>query len=231
MANTQIEDLRIAIRETLHVSGDKVYARRMRAYMKEKFEFYGLSAGDRRILTKDLIKESRTLSVDHRFELAESLWQEPYRECHYTAMDVLSTVESKIDHTYLQRVEELITTHSWWDTVDWLASHLVGQICREYRAEGELYLMEWLNSDDIWLNRTCLIHQLFYKEAANFEKLKDYIFALEHKNEFFIQKVIGWALRQYSKSNAYEVEEYIRDHPAMSNLARREGLKHINKMI
>lgn len=229
MANTQIEHLRIAIRETLQVNGDEGYARQMKAYMKGKFEFYGLTAGDRRTTTKDLIKESRKLSVDHRFQLAEALWQEHYRECHYTAMDILSTIETKIDESYLSRVENLIMTNSWWDTVDWLASHLVGSIYRKTSSEREVYLNKWLSSEDIWLNRSCLIYQLFYREDTNFERLKDYIYALEHKKEFFIQKAIGWALRQYSKSNAYAVEEFVNDQPIMSNLARREAMKHINR--
>ena len=142
MAITQFDHLRIAIRETLQVNCDEGYARRMKSYMKGKFEFYGLSAGDRRIATKDLIKESRKLSVDHRFQLAEALWQEQYRECHYTAMDILSTIESKIDESYLSRVEKLIVTNSWWDTVDWLASHLVGWICRKTSSESDEQVAE-----------------------------------------------------------------------------------------
>ena len=229
MAIMQIEQLSNEIRETLQSGGDELYAKRMKAYMKGKFEYIGLSAGDRRAMTKAIVKRSRNLSVDHRVELAEKLWQEDYREYHYTAMDILSTVESKIDQSYLSRLEGLITTNSWWDTVDWLASHLVGSMCRQSSVKSEAYLVKWLDDDNIWLNRTCLIYQLFYRDDTDFEKLKDYIYALEHKKEFFIQKAIGWALRQYSKSNPYEVEEFVEDHPVMSNLARREAMKHINK--
>ena len=229
MAITEIERLRIEIRETL-LSGDDIdYAKRMKTYTKDKFEYIGLSAGGRRTLIKPLIKKAKSLTVDDRFILAESLWQERYRECHYAAMDVLTTVESKIDDSYLPRVESLIASHSWWDTVDWLASHLAGAICRRPSPDTEAYLLKWLSSDNIWLNRTCLIHQLFYRDDTNFEKLKDYIYALEHKKEFFIQKAIGWSLRQYSKVNPYEVEEFIDSNPVLSNLARREGMKHINK--
>ncbi len=229
MAIMQIEQLSNEIRDTLIGSGDQHYAKRMKAYMKGKFEYIGLSAGDRRSMTKAIVKSSRKLSVDQRVELAEKLWQEDYRECHYTAIDILSTVESKIDETYLSRVEGLITINSWWDTVDWLASHLVGSICRQSSVSSETYLVKWLGDEDIWLNRTCLIYQLFYRDDTDFDRLKDYIYALEHKKEFFIQKAIGWALRQYSKSNPYEVEEFVDDHPIMSNLARREAMKHINK--
>jgi 3-methyladenine DNA glycosylase AlkD len=110
MAYTEINDLRIGIRTALQVKADEQYANKMKAYMKGKFEYYGLTAGERRSIVNPHIKDSKKLSVDLRFDLAEALWQEECRECHHVGMDILSTVESKVDQTHLSRVERLIST-------------------------------------------------------------------------------------------------------------------------
>ena len=229
MSNNEIHICLKQIRDQLSANADLDRAQQMKAYMKHHFDFYGIAAVDRRAMTKPIIRKTIKLPLESKFLLAHELWQLPQREYQYVAMDILAHSEKKINRTHIGHTLTLIQTKSWWDTVDWLASHLIGNIFRIDNKAAETYLLDWLESDNIWLNRTCLIYQLFYKNDTDYEQLKAFILILKDKDEFFIQKAIGWALRQYSKTDALAVEDFLLEHTSLSGLARREVMKYINK--
>ncbi len=214
--------------EVLSAEANEQSAHKMKKYMKGHFSFLGLSSTHRRTLTKPLIKELRKTTLDDRLQLSRELWLLDQREYQYVGMDILQTIEKKITIAHIDDIIWLITHKSWWDTVDWLGSHLVGQAFKNHPSSMDSYLLQWLESDDIWLNRVCLIYQLFYKNNTDFERLKDHIYALQPKKEFFIQKAIGWSLRQYSRIDPLAVEYFINDTP-LSKVAIREGMRHIRR--
>jgi len=109
-----------------------------------------------------------------------------------------------------------------------LAPNFVGFILLNYPDLRNEYLSVWLQSDNIWLNRTALLFQLRYRQETDFELLKEIIDSLKHKNEFFVKKAIGWALREYSKSEPTLVEDYIKT-AQLKPLSEKEGMKHILK--
>jgi 3-methyladenine DNA glycosylase AlkD len=121
-------------------------------------------------------------------------------------------------------LEKLITTESWWDTVDGLAANQVGGVLARFPEIREPYIDRWRQEEDFWLRRTTLLFQLRYKGQTD----ADLLFALIKENladqEFFIQKAIGWSLREYSKSNAEAVQQFVAE-TELSGLAQREALK------
>lgn len=200
----------------------------MEKYMRNKFSYYGLTSPERKLLVKPYIPNTRNLGLDDLFESIFSLWEDPFRESQYAAMDILIANKKRLRKEDLLHVKELLVTESWWDTIDLLASHLVGILCQKYPELIESYIHSWVDSDNIWLNRSGLIFQLKYKDETDFDLMKSYILKLKHKEEFFIQKAIGWSLRQYSRFDPEGVTAFVQSHQ-FSKLAEKEAMRIILK--
>jgi len=169
----------------------------------------------------------KMLSHNELFSYAEALWKLPQRELQYMAVDALDTRSKKLDATFLDRIEHLIVTKSWWDTVDGLAPNIAGSIFSSDEAARMTWVEKWNNSENMWLNRSALLHQLRYKENVNLNLLFALVESHIGSKEFFINKASGWALRQASKFYPVEVKEFIDNHPNLSNLTIREGSKYV----
>lgn len=203
------------------------HAAAMKKYMKNLFPFLGIKSPERKKLSKTFIQE---LCAIEDFEThVLSLWDLPEREYQYVAVDFLVKKKKHLNESHLDLIESLIITKSWWDTVDLIASHLVGTIFSKSPEFIQSRGRVWINSDNIWLQRSMLLFQLKYKEKTDKELLFSIIRQTKHIEEFFIQKAIGWALREYSKTNPADVVRFI-ESQSLSNLARKEGLKHIQKV-
>lgn len=201
---------------------DIVIASGMSKYLKNKFEFYGIKKPLRTEISIDILKISKTLTEDEIIALVWDLWNEDYRELQYLALDLLrmNFKKTKIDINF---VEKLIVTKSWWDSVDALYHHTGLYFKNNYEDET---LWNWVGSDNIWLNRSAILFQLKYKNETDLDVLKKVIISLKHKNEFFIQKAIGWSLREYAKTNANFVINLV-EELELKGLAKREALKHL----
>lgn len=207
---------------------DEEVAKPMQAYMKSHFSFLGIKAPNRRSLTKPFLKEVRHLPAEEFRLLVKRLWELQEREYQYVALDALIKQKNQLVESDIDLIETLITTKSWWDTVDLIASHLVGALFEKEPHLLTTYGEKWLHSGNIWLQRSMIIFQLKYKEKTDEALLFSTIRRLKHIDEFFIQKAIGWALREYSKTKPEVVESFIEQEP-LSNLSKREGLKVILK--
>lgn len=198
----------------------------MQKYMKNHFSFYGIDSPTRRLLLKGIIaKEGKPSPLVVR-NLSELLWHAEEREMQYAAMDFLDTIKKKLQESDLSLIENLITTKSWWDTVDALSSHLAGNWLLQFPQNKEKILQQWYNSKNMWLQRTVLIHQLNYKEKTDERILFDYCRKLSNSNEFFIKKAIGWALRQYARTAPANVKAFV-VQTELSTLSVREATKHL----
>lgn len=210
---------------TLRKNMDPEKAPQMAAYMKNKFPFLGIQKPQRQQLTKEFIKEAKKgKTVD--WDTVSMLWNLPEREFQYLAVDYLIALKDYIKAEDIERIEKLITTKSWWDTVDAIASIIVGQMCRNYPELIESHIMEWAVSSNIWLVRTAILFQLKYKENTNINLLSKIIMENSEQKEFFITKAIGWVLREYSKTNKEWVREFIGNN-ALQPLSIKEGSKYI----
>lgn len=198
----------------------------MEAYMKSRFPFFGIQAGERKAVQKKYQKEIRALSKEDRFQLVRDLWERDEREYQQLAVDIHSDRYRELKMEDLSHIVTLITTKSWWDTVDLIASRLVGQILQNEPNAQKQYCKLWLNSKNMWLQRTAVLFQLKYKNHTDFDLLGDIIVQLKESNEFFIQKAIGWALREYSKTNPNVVREFMNTN-TLKPLSVREGSKYL----
>ena len=198
----------------------------MKAYMKGHFEFLGVPSSERRVATRELIKQTKNRSNEELWSITGRLWSRSEREYQYVAMDIWAKNFKKLKPNDIKYIEKLILNKSWWDTVDWLASHMVGQLFKSYPDMIEMTTKRWIKSDNIWLNRTCILYQLFYNSETDVDRLRYYIENVKLKKDFFIQKAIGWSLRQQSKFDSQMVVKLV-EELNLSGLAKREALRLI----
>lgn len=201
-------------------------AKPMEAYMKHHFPFLGIKSPGR---TEALKAFFATHELPGRSELFNEVW-EIYglreREYQYVAIALLSKKLKSLDVVDLGFLEKLITEKSWWDSVDAISPTIVGDIVKRNRIEGEKVMLLWSDSDNMWLIRAAILHQLKYKKETNEKILIEIILKQVHSNEFFIQKAIGWVLREYAKTNPSFVRKFVGEHE-FKPLSKREALKHI----
>ena len=216
----------------LKKNGNEEYARRMKAYLKGRFDLYGVKAPDRKLLIRPFLYLHKKTDYEIIKEMTFSLWNHPYRDAQYVAMDLLSKHIKKLQEPDISFIEYLITIKSWWDTVDWISSHLLGEYFKLFPQNKLEHINRFVRSGNIWLIRSTIIHQLFYREKTDRDLLAALILEQKKSKEFFINKASGWALRQYSKTNPVWVKDFISEYTLeLSNLTIKEGMKWINKNL
>ena len=196
----------------------------MKAYMKNKFEFLWVKTPARRKLTKAFFKRQTDSIID--WDFINEAWSNSYRELQYAALDYLESRKKLLTPSDLPRLKKLAQTKSWWDTIDFL-DRLVGSIIARFPETKEI-IVAWSCDEDIWLRRLAIDHQLLRKEKTDTKLLEKILVNNLVKTEFFINKAIGWALRDYSKTNPDWVRDFIEQHQAeMAALSIREGSKYL----
>ena len=196
----------------------------MKAYMKNKFEFLGVKTPARRKLAKTFFKQQTDSVIDWNF--INEAWNNPYRELQYASLDYLESRKKLLIPSDLSHLKKLAQTKSWWDTIDFL-DRLVGSIIARFPETKEI-ILAWSRDEDIWLRRLAIDHQLLRKEETDTELLEKILVNNLGQTKFFINKAIGWALRDYSKTNPDWVRDFIERHRAeMATLSIREGSKYL----
>lgn len=223
-----LTDLFEVFRQQSHPENAKTMSR----YMREQFIFIGIQTPLRRELSKPYFQLERQKmkqqaadsSIDWDFIWA--CWQAPEREFQALAADYLNLLQNYLQAEDLKRLKELITWKSWWDSVDSLVK-IVGKLAHQ-SEEMKAQLLAWSQADNIWLRRTSIIHQLGMKEETDTELLATCIQNNFNTQEFFINKAIGWALRDYAKVNEAWVRAFLMAHRSqLAPLSWREASKHL----
>ncbi|AGF71964.1 hypothetical protein A605_04780 [Corynebacterium halotolerans YIM 70093 = DSM 44683] len=188
----------------------------MSAYMRHQFPFLGVPTPARRAACRDILR-GRRHAPD--WELVSGCWAEPEREFQYVACDHLRQVP--LCASDLPRLRELVTTKSWWDTVDALARP-VGH------ATDAATMRAWARDGNLWVRRVAILHQLGHRGGTDTALLTEIILANPGSGEFFIDKAIGWALRDFARHDPEWVRGFLAEHGAeLSALSRREAAKHL----
>ena len=182
-------------------------ARAMKAYMRGRF-----------------FKKHGGADIDWRF--VRQAWEHPFREMQYAALDYLETRKNLLRPGDLPQLKKLAQTKSWWDTIDFL-DRLAGGIIAGF-PETRPVILQWSRDEDIWLRRLAIDHQLLRKDQTDQHLLEQILVNNLDQTEFFINKAIGWALRDYSKTNPEWVKNFIRQHHGkMAPLSIREASKYL----
>jgi len=218
------------LRELFAAHADPAIAAGQKAYMKDRFAFFGIKTTERRSIIRSFLKDHGRPSVEDLPAIIRSAYAQPQREFHYTAMELFTQAGKKLDHVALPLAEEMILQNSWWDTVDHIAVHGVGAILQRQPELITPTIDRYIKSGELWLQRTALIFQLQYKENTDRKLLFSTIEELAHHKDVFIRKGIGWALRQYARTDPEAVAAFVRSH-RLSPLSVREATKHIGHLV
>ncbi|MFE2298080.1 DNA alkylation repair protein [Streptomyces sp. NPDC059445] len=208
-------------------AADPDRAASMRAYMKDIAPFLGLTTPVRRGLSRTVLLDTARPDEKDCAALALRCWRLPEREYQYFAVDYLRRHVGRLSSGFLPVARHLVSTVSWWDTVDALAAHVVGGlVAADPRLRADMDA--WIEDDDLWVARTALLHQLRYKEATDTGRLFAYCARQAGHPDFFIRKAIGWCLREYAKTDPGAVRDFVAAERAhLAPLSVREALKNI----
>lgn len=206
-------------------NSNKEEALNMKKYMLNKFEFLGIRSPKRQELWKEYFKFAKSTKIID-WDFVNYCWQNDYREIHYIAAHYLKYMENFLNVEDIEKIEKLIITNSWWDTSD-ILDRVVGEIIYKNPNCANI-MIDWSLSNSIWLRRVAIDHQLLRKEKTNKDLLEQIIINNLNSKEFFINKAIGWALRDYSKTNPEWVRNFLeKNKENMSKLSIREASKYI----
>jgi 3-methyladenine DNA glycosylase AlkD len=199
----------------------------MAKYMKNNFTFFGIKTEKRRRIFKEIWKENKEEVFADARRIALELYSKPEREFHYCAIEILiKELKGNYKKDDIQLIEKLILNNSWWDSVDTIAKYILGEYLREFPLETKNVITRFSKCENMWLNRSAILFQLGYKQKTNANFLFSQCLKHSHSKEFFIQKAIGWALREYAKSNPKDVQEFVKTN-TLKPLSKKEALKNM----
>jgi 3-methyladenine DNA glycosylase AlkD len=229
----KLDPLLAELRSAFDEVGKPADAQSMQAYMKSAMPFHGVKAGPMRQVCKAAFAGLSFGSYAAWQKQVLALWRgAAFREERYAAMELAGHKASKPHRDALAALEvyeELIVTGAWWDYVDVLASHRVGDLLQAHPAPMRQAMLSWSKSPDLWKRRTAILCQLGFGTDTDRALLYATIEPALGEKEFFLRKAIGWALRQYAKSEPAEVQRYVRAQgDRLSPLSQREALKHLD---
>jgi len=196
-------------------------------YMRNQFGGFGIPSPMRNELQKPFLEKKHLPTKETAFEIIKLLWEKPEREFQYFAMQLASKYIKEQELADIELYEWLLLHKSWWDTVDYITPELVGRYFQKFPEMRYKTVEKWLNSGNIWLQRSTLIFQLKYRDKTDTGFLAQNIRKLLGSKEFFINKAIGWSLRQYARYNPQWVLNFVESTPELSGLSRREAVRRI----
>jgi 3-methyladenine DNA glycosylase AlkD len=213
--------------KTYYQNANPEKAQAMAAYMKNQFPFLGIQSPGRKEINDRYFKQLKgARSFDWEF-VFQSM-KMPEREFTYLATEYIYRFRNLIEPSSFINIERAALIKPWWDSIDSIAPS-VGFLCKKYPILLRDFIEKWIYADNIWLKRISIIFQLKYKNETNLEILSQSILENKNSNEFFVNKAIGWALREYSKSDPKWVLDFVK-HNSLSKLSENEALKWINRL-
>ncbi|PCE64218.1 DNA alkylation repair protein [Sediminicola luteus] len=216
------------LQQLFQEAANPLRAQAMSAYMRNQFPYLGIKSPERKTLQKPFLIKTARPDIAEIDTILRELWLWPEREYKYFALDLLTKYTKQWQPSHLRLFEFMVLQESWWDTVDLIASKLMGSFFKLYPQQIEASTQQWLTSGNMWLQRSCLLYQLTYKSETDTKRLAYFIAQLQPSDEFFLNKASGWALRQYSKTDPEWVRHFV-SNTTLSPMAVKEGTRLLGK--
>jgi 3-methyladenine DNA glycosylase AlkD len=199
----------------------------MAKYMKNLFSFFGIKTDERRALFKSVCKKHQAEINSNARTIAWELFTKKERELQYCGIEIIiKNLKNNYVIEDIVWIEKLLITNSWWDSVDTISKYILGSYLEQFPTEIATVVQRFSNAKNIWLNRSVILFQLGYKSKTDFNLLQSLCLKHSDSNEFFIRKAIGWALREYAKTNSSAVQEFV-NKTNLKPLSKKEALKNI----
>jgi 3-methyladenine DNA glycosylase AlkD len=199
----------------------------MAKYMKDLFPFFGIKTDERRAIFKSTCKTHQAEINENARAISWELFLKKERELQYCGIELLiKNLKNKYVIDDIIWIEKLLITNSWWDSVDTISKFILGDYLQQFPAEIPTVVARFSNAENIWLNRSVILFQLGYKSQTDFKLLQSLCTKHSNSNEFFIRKAIGWALREYAKTDPEAVRGFVLQSN-LKPLSKKEALKNI----
>ena len=222
------------LHERFAAAGDAERARGQQAYMKSEMPFYGVTAPELRRIAKAVFAERPIEDAETWLASVLEVWRSAsHREARHAAIELLLWPKYKrawLDPQCFDALEEMITTGAWWDYVDAIATQAVHHIMLTSTHATTRKMRAWSRRSNLWLRRTSIICQLKRRQDTDLDLLSLAIRRSLADDNFFARKGIGWALREYSKTDPEWVVAFLLEHrEQLSALSKREALKVLKR--
>jgi 3-methyladenine DNA glycosylase AlkD len=201
-------------------------ARPMKKYMKGQFEYFGIKSPERKLILKKFFAKNDLPEFADLESIVTRLFQMPEREFQYFAIELCGKYKKLWIPKTLSIFEKMAVTKSWWDSVDYIKSVCFKPYFLMFPEDRYAITQRWIDSGNIWLQRLSIIYQLGYKEKTDLKLLQRNILRLNQSKEFFVQKAIGWSLRDYARTDADFVKKFVAENE-LKPLSKREALKNL----
>ena len=222
-----MNDLISSLEQQFSKASNAEIAQQQKAYMKDQFEYFGIKAPDRKEILKPYFLKNQLPVKESLPQLIQQLWSKPQREYQYFGQELLYRYRRQFIEEDIDLLQFMIVNKSWWDTVDYIAAKLLGSYFEIFPEGRSGYVQQWLATDNIWLMRSSILFQLKYRDRLDTDLLAQVIQSLLGSKEFFINKAIGWTLREYSKTDPKWVTSFVESNP-LHPLSRKEAMRLIS---
>ena len=206
---------------------DKERAVSMAKYMKDNFEYFGIPSPQRKAIEKEFVKKFGKPPVAQLPAVIKEAFQKPQCEFQYFIIELTISLRKELPQGFIKTARFMLVTKSWWDSVDAIAAYIAGGLVKKYPALAKT-MDEWIESGNMWLQRTAILHQIRFKKDTDEKRLFNYCLRRASSKEFFIRKAIGWALREYTKTNPDAVRKFVSEAP-LSAFSKKEALKRLDR--
>lgn len=224
-----VNELTEFVSSQLNSLRDQKKAIEMAAYMKTTMPFYGVQKPDRVPIIQEIKREYKPDTFEEYRDALRSLWMLRYREEKYIALNFAESFPKYITEDAVPVYEEIIRQGQWWDFVDPVSTNLIGRVYLNEREDLYELIEQWSEDADMWIRRCSLLVHNKHKDKTDGEQLFRFCKKMAHESDFFIRKAIGWALREYSKTNPKAVRAFIKKNSGrLSPLSIREGSKYVD---
>ena len=215
------------LENTFAASSNAENALSMAKYMKDLFPFYGIKTDERRAVLKSVCKKHQAEIDSNARTIAWELFLKKERELQYCGIEIIiKSLKNNYIIEDIVWIEKLLITNSWWDSVDTISKYILGSYLEQFPTEIATVVQRFSDAENMWLNRSVILFQLGYKSKTDFNLLQSLCIQHSHSNAFFIRKAIGWALREYAKTDPEAVREFVLQSN-LKPLSKKEALKNI----
>ncbi len=208
----------------LEKNSNQKYALEMKRYMRNKFEFYGVKAPLRYEIFKEVLKTNPIERTDQLVSISKASMKKKERDFHHFSIYIWEKNKKLWSDRQMELFGWIIDMNSWWDTADYLINKVISPYVLLYQNERKILDQQWNNSDSVWRIRASILYQLKFKSGTDEKTLTKAILNQKKHQDFFVQKAIGWILREYSKTRPNFVKDFVKGHD-LSPLANREAIK------
>lgn len=216
------------VQSELRALADPARAKPMAAYMKTEMPFYGVPKPERVTISREIKRRFPPGNASRYRQNVLALWNLPHREEKYLAIGYARQFPNFVEFAQIDLYERLIVEGAWWDLVDEVASPIVSRVVLNHRQQMRPVLERWIDNPVMWLRRAAIICHNGHKQETDWTQLSDFCLRRAEETEFFIRKAIGWALREYARTNPDAVRTFLRIHgQQLSSLSYREAAKHL----